>query len=286
MILHTKHLTKLFRQKDAIEGAILSRLRTASQTQKDLDYINKNVMVNPPVGATVLSYFRAKAKSMNDKALRLIDREELVFVAERTGTYKKQVEYGGKKKYVVQGQYAEILRLKIGCRVIIKSNGDCSLDGCKIPYHNGDSGVFYAIDNQERLYIERTDGQTIRLARDKIGDVQDKKVKEMVTEIDDETGEEVTFQQTKLIQITKGQFKQYPITLGYAQTGHSSQGLTLKKIHVELPPSGPPPSLNWIYVVFSRVESIKNLTLSRPLTMLDVQVIDGLKDKGDQQYEL
>ncbi len=265
---------------------MLSRLRTASQTKKDLDHINKNVVAQPPLGATVLSFYRAKAKSMNDKELKQINKEELVFVAERTGTYKKQIEHNGKKRYVVEGQYAEILRLKIGCRIIIKSNGVCSFEGCKIPYHNGDSGVLYAVDDKGRLYIERTDGQTIRLSRDKIGDVQDKKVQETVTEIDDETGEEVTFQRSKLIQITKGQFKQYPITLGYAQTGHSAQGLTLKQVHVELPPNGPPPSPNWIYVGFSRAESLKDLTLSRPLTMADVHVIDGLKKSVTQQHEL
>jgi len=240
-------------------------------------------MVKPPLGATVLSYYRKKAKSMNDKALKAINKEELTFTAQRTGTYRAKWPKSGKWK--VQGMFLENLRLKIGCRVIIKSNGVCNLDGCKIPYHNGDAGVLLEVDKQQRLLIERSDGQVLRIAPKKTGDVQDKKVKEWVME-EDEDGDMQRVEKTVLTQITKGQFIQYPITLGYAQTGHSSQGLTLKQVHVELPPSGPPPSPNWIYVVFSRAESLKDLTLSRPLTMSDVHVIDGLKKTITQQYEL
>ena len=281
MNLKILHLTKLFRQEDPIEGAILSRLRTASQTQKDLDYINRNVILHAPTGATVLSYFRRTAKSMNDKALKLINREEIVFSAIRTGTYKAKWPEG---KWKIGAIHAETLRLKIGCRVIIKTNGVCNIDGCKIPYFNGDAGVFYAIDKQKRLHVERTDGQTLRLAPKKVGDVTDKKVMEPFEE-EDEEGNIVTGERPVLKQITKGQFIQYPITLGYAQTGHSSQGLTLDRIHIELPTSRPK-SPNWIYVTFSRVRSLKNLTLNRPLTMDDVWVIPGLKKSVIQQHKL
>ena len=278
----TIHLTKLFRQTDPIEGAILSRLRTASQTLKDLEHINRNVVVNPPAGATVLSYHRNTAKAMNDKALNELTPQKLTFVAKRTGTYAQKWPQGGKWK--IQGPFLENLRLKIGCRVIIKTNGICNIDGCKIPYGNGDAGTLFAVDKQQRLLIERTDGQVIRLAPKKTGDVTDKKVMEPFEE-EDEEGNMVTGERPVLKQITKGQFIQYPITLGYAQTGHSSQGLTLNRVHVALPPRKPR-SPNWIYVVFSRVKSLKNLTLNRPLTMEDVWVIPGLKKSVIQQHEL
>ena len=282
MILRTIHLTKLFRQADPIEGAILSRLRTASQTPKDLEYINRNVTLNAPAGATVLSYHRKTAKAMNDQALNELTPQKLTFVAKRTGTYAQKWPDSGKWK--IQGMYLENLRLKIGCRVIIKTNGICNIDGCKIPYFNGDAGTLFAVDKQQRLLIERTDGQVIRLAPKKTGDVTDKKVMEPFEE-EDEEGNMVTGERPVLKQITKGQFIQYPITLGYAQTGHSSQGLTLNRVHVALPPRKPR-SPNWIYVVFSRVKSLKNLTLNRPLTMEDVWVIPGLKKSVIQQHEL
>ena len=279
----TKHLTKLFRQKDPIEGAILSRLRTASQTQADLDHINRNVTPHPSVGATVLTYFKRTAISLNNKALNGLITQELTFEATRTGTYKQKWPDG---KFKQAGHYAEVLKLKVGCRIIIKSNGVCNIDGCKIPYHNGDAGMLIEIDKQERLLIERSDGQVIRLARKKVGDTHDKKEKITVVEEDEETGEKVEVERTVLTQVTKGQFIQYPLSLGYAQTGHSAQGLTLKRVHIELPVGARPRSPNWIYVVFSRAESLKELTLNRPLTMEDVYVIDGLKSGSNQQYGL
>jgi ATP-dependent DNA helicase PIF1 len=279
----TKHLTKLFRQKDPIEGAILSRLRTASQTQADLDHINRNVTPHPSVGATVLTYFKRTAISLNNKALNGLITQELTFEATRTGTYKQKWPDG---KFKQAGHYAEVLKLKVGCRIIIKSNGVCNIDGCKIPYHNGDAGMLIEIDKQERLLIERSDGQVIRLARKKVGDTHDKKEKITVVEEDEETGEKVEVERTVLTQVTKGQFIQYPLSLGYAQTGHSAQGLTLKRVHIELPMGARPRSPNWIYVVFSRAESLKELTLNRPLTMEDVYVIDGLKSGSNQQYGL
>jgi len=282
MILKTKRLTKLFRQTDKKEGNILSRLRTASQTEVDLEIINQNVLSSPPVGATVLTYFKKTAISINNKALKNLKTELLVFEATRTGTYKKK--YGN--KYAQAGHFPEILQLKVGCRVIIKANGICNIDGTKIPYHNGDSGNLIEIDSKERLHIERSDGQILRIARKKVGDTQDKKEVVFVSEKDEETGEETEVERTVLTQITKGQFVQYPITLGYAQTGHSSQSLTLHRVHIELPSTSRPRSPNWVYVVFSRVESLKNLTLSRPLTMSDVHVIEGLRNEAQQQEEL
>tara|TARA_R110000787_G_scaffold72495_3_gene161652 strand:+ start:1215 stop:2654 length:1440 start_codon:yes stop_codon:yes gene_type:complete len=281
--LHTKHLTKLFRQKDPIEGAILSRLRTDSQTQLDLDYINRNVVPRPPVGATVLTYFKEAAIRLNNKAIKSLNTQELTFEAKRTGTYKQKWPDG---KFKQGGNYAEVLKLKAGCRVIIKSNGVCNIDGCKIPYHNGDAGMLIAVDKQERLLIERSDGQVIRLARKKVGDTHDKKEKVTEIEEDEETGEKVEVERTVLTQVTKGQFIQYPITLGYAQTGHSAQGLTLSRVHIELPMKSRPRSPNWIYVVFSRAESLKQLTLNRPLTMEDVWVIPGLNKSVMQQSKL
>ena len=281
MILKTHHLTELFRQTDPIEGAILSRIRTASQTQKDLDYINRNVTPIPPKNATVLTFYRAAAKSLNEKALESLNGDRLYFECDRTGTYKEKNKLG---KYKTQGPYLEMLEMKFGCRLIIKSNGKCKVDKIDVVYSNGDAGRLMGIDAHDRLQVLRDDGQMLLIARKKTGDVTDKKVMEMQEE-EDELGNIIEVERPVLKQVTKGQFVQYPVTLGYAQTGHSSQGLTLDRVHIVLPKEKPR-SPNWIYVVMSRVRSMKNLSFNRPLTMNDVWVIDDLIKLGNQQGEL
>ena len=281
MILKTHHLTELFRQTDPIEGAILSRIRTASQTQKDLDYINRNVTPIPPKNATVLTFYRAAAKSLNEKALESLNGDRLYFECDRTGTYKEKNKLG---KYKTQGPYLEMLEMKFGCRLIIKSNGKCKVDKIDVVYSNGDAGRLMGIDAHDRLQVLRDDGQMLLIARKKTGDVTDKKVMEMQEE-EDELGNIIEVERPVLKQVTKGQFVQYPVTLGYAQTGHSSQGLTLDRVHIVLPKEKPR-SPNWIYVVMSRVRSMKNLSFNRPLTMNDVWVIDDLINLGNQQGEL
>lgn len=281
MQLKTFHLTKLFRQSDIQEGNILSRIRVASQTDADLVEINKNVVKGIPDGATVLCLFRRTAQAINNKALEKISAAPLEFWATRTGTYNDKWDDG---KYKQQGPYLETLHLKLGCRVIIKQNGDFQFEGRKIEYRNGDSGILLGLDKQDRLLIRRTDDELIKLKKHKVGDIAEKRVEEWVEE-EGEDGKPKMVKITKLVEHSKGSFTQYPITLGYAQTGHSSQGLTLDRVHIMLP-VGKPFAPNMIYVMMSRVRSMKKLTFNRPLTHEDVWVIDGLNNKGQQQYDL
>jgi ATP-dependent DNA helicase PIF1 len=74
-------------------------------------------------------------------------------------------------------------------------------------------------------------------------------------------------------QLTKGSigsFTQYPVRLGYAITGHKSQGMTLDSAVVDF--SGEFNADGLAYVVFSRVKSLNNLQIMSPLRVSDIRV--------------
>ena len=280
--VHRLHLTHLYRQSDPKFGAMLSRIRTASHTKMDLAWINERVQKIPPNGSTVLSLKKLPAVKINADMLNRIGGEIITLTCDRTGTYKDKTY--DKKGFKNSGSYADEIHLKVGCKVIVKKNGKCKVDGYEVEYTNGDSGVFCGIDKHDKLIIERKDGEIIYVKRETEGDVDQKVVEETEIQVDND-GNEHKVKIKKLVDVSKGTFKQYPITLGYAQTGHSSQGLTLERVHIVLP-DGIPFAPNYIYVVMSRVRDPNKLTFNRPLTMQCIWCIDGLRNNANQQSDL
>jgi hypothetical protein len=276
--VHRFHLTHLFRQKDPIFGAMLSRVRTASHTNVDLATMKGMVRKEPPTGATILSLKKDVAVRINAKKLDQLKGEEIRLEAIRTGSYRPN-KYGQKP----MGIFPDIIKLKPYCRVIIKKNDNCKVDGCEIEYRNGQAGTYYGIE-KERLIVELDSGQTVYVRRAVIGDVDKKLVDDTEIQVD-ELGIEHEVPIKRMVDTTRGQFKQYPITLGYAQTGHSSQGLTLDKVHVVLP-NERPFCPNWMYVAMSRCRTPEGLTFNRDVRDEDIYCIDGLTNIGNQQHSL
>jgi hypothetical protein len=277
--VHHFHLTHLYRQDDPVFGAMLSRVRTASHTDIDIEWMNSRVREEPPAGATVLSMKRAPAIKINSQKLKQLKGDEITLNAIRTGSYRED-KFGRK----TPGIYPDVIKLKPYCRVIIKKNDKCKVDGCEVEYRNGQSGVYYGLDKHDRLIVELDCGQTVYVKRDTVGDIDKKVIEEIEVQVD-ELGMEHNVPVKKLVDNKKGAFRQYPVTLGYAQTGHSSQGLTLDKVHVLLEDERPfcP---NWMYVVMSRVRTPEGLTFSRKITKEDIWCIPGLTNNGNQQHSL
>ena len=65
-----------------------------------------------------------------------------------------------------------------------------------------------------------------------------------------------------------GTFTQFPVRLGYAITGHKSQGMTLDSAVVDL--SGKFNADGLAYVVISRVRALENLKLTSPIKVSDI----------------
>ena len=258
------------RQKNPLDFALLGRIRTGTQTDSDLRRLNANITDKPPLGATVLCLYNLDAIKMNEICLFKLPTEELVFPEIRSGTGKHKTKDG--KEWKLKSIYNPLLRLKKDCRIIIKRNGKSRIHGCDIPYVNGDTGRLLEIDGKERMLIERDDGDVIRFPRHKTTDAS--------LSADDEG---------KIKTKVRGCVSQYPVSLGYAQTVYSCQGMTMKRIHIHLPPA-PVRFLqtkpNQLYVALSRVTDLNCLTLNRPLVHSDINSSIKGEEPEMQQYNL
>ncbi len=279
------HLTHVYRQKNQLDAAALCRIRTGTQTEADLRRFNENVRRTPPLDATVLSVFNAEVDRLNNVMLGQVQGDEHVFTATRTGTFLK------KRKH--EQIYQEELTLRIGCRVLIRENGKYEtpkrewdgVDSRTVEYVNGDTGLYRGLDSKERLIINLDKGnRRIRLPKSKVSDIRYAREDE-IRERDDGSLGAVPIS----VQKTDGTYKQYPISLGYALTIAKSQGQTLNKVHLILPPTEwmekvKPEGL--IYVALSRCTDMNNVTISRPLEHTDIWAKEDLEIREGPQMEL
>lgn len=266
------HLTKIWRQENAKDGLILARIRTGTQTDQDLEYVNRNVREGAPFGCTVLSPYVNKVEELNHIALRGMNTMEFVNAARKKGTYLKKEE----KKLPV----SSVLHLKVGCRVIIKRNHKAATYGGTIQVYNGNQGVYQGIDKRQRLIIELDNGETAIIKKHKwhSGTVTKTKI------IEDENGEERKIDVLK--ENTRNLFEQYPVKLGFAITITASQGMTLNRVYLDLGRGLWDDAYGHLYVAMSRVKSLDELYLSRKLMHSDNKVSPDLERTTAEQFKM
>lgn len=261
-------LTKIFRQQNATDGLILARIRTGTQTDLDLEHLNRNVTYYPPAGCTVLTPYIHRMNTKNECLLELNRNPLMVFEAEARGTYKQK-----KDKHL---PYPKVLHLKIGCRVIIRKNQSKKVGGYLQQTFNGDQGELLSIDKHERLVILLDRGEEVRIS--KVTETSGMKVRKKKNDDGEETEE--------LIPNKANSYKQYPIRLGYAITISASQGMTMDKVFLDLGSGLWDDAYGLLYVALSRVKSLKHLYLSRKLRHEDNKVSPLLEGVKPEQYSM
>lgn len=278
------HLTKIWRQENPIDGNLLNRVRVGRQLPQDIKRLNGNITSEPPSGATVLCCENKDAGRINSEQLKRLPGELLKFETKLTGTLKAQHKA---KEAKLRRKIDTSVYLKEGCRVIVASNGFSGPKDEQLYYVNGDQGVFHGIDKRNRLvvYVDRLKDY-IYLKQKKLNDIKQEVKQEL--EVNKE-GDLVPVD--VLVDKKVGSYQQFPIRLGYAMSGHKSQGKTLQRVHIFLGSSGyRSPVLKtcgYIYVLLSRVTNLDNLSLDRELSNEDIVTSPALiLEEKDQQYEM
>lgn len=278
------HLTKIHRQKNPIDGNVLTRIRCGKFYDTDLQRVNRNITSTPPEGATVLCCENKDANRVNSECLKRVPGQLLKFESKLTGTLRAQRKAKEKR---LGRKIDDSVYLKENCSVILAANGYSGPKADPLYYVNGDQGTFKGIDKHGRLivYVDRLQDY-VHIKVKKLDDIDYEATEELEP---DEDGNLVPV--PKLTEKKVGSYQQFPIRLGYAMSGHKSQGKTLEKVHIMLGTgdyrSPVLKTYGYMYVLLSRVTNLDNLTLDRPIERDDIRTSPALEDEwGEQQYEM
>ncbi len=239
--VETFTLTRIFRQASRAEGELFSRIRTGQQSNLDLRILSRCVGPKLP-GSVTLTPYVAIAKQVNLAELHALGQELFRFDVESK-------DWAGAPP-------VQPISLCRGARVVIKANGSWKAAGEHQSCVNGDQGTYYGCDKFGRMLIDVDGRGMINLPK--------KTWTQYKAKLGNELGNDQQLQQVK-----SGQFKAFPVMLGWAMTIHASQGSTLKRVYIDLP-DRKPFTTGLLYVALSRVVAMKGLRLSREVKHSDV----------------
>ncbi|MEY4110263.1 MAG: hypothetical protein RLZZ46_618 [Bacteroidota bacterium] len=238
-------LTKVYRQKDEDFAALLNRMRSQQLTASDVELLNRYYVPGYShkalQGIVTLTTHNRVADTINQEALQSLNSAQIQLSA------------------TVQGEFPESmfpcereLKIKPGAQVMFIKN-DLEQPS---RFFNGKMGVVEGF--QDGDLVIRTEGDIkVKLEPHLWENVR--------YTIDSATGVPVAE--------TIGSFLQYPLRLAWAITIHKSQGLTFERAAIDVQnvfASGQ------CYVAFSRLRSLKGLTLITPFNNKELNTDSNL----------
>lgn len=197
-------LTQPKRSKDLHFYKHLSKLRFGELDFKSLEYFSKLWVADISDDFSILCALNKKVDSINDKRLSLIKGKEKLIEG------IKSIEDPSLSEQAYENWLKSInaslfLRLKIGAKIIFCVNNKTA------GYVNGEQGVIKDFD-EDNIVIEK-EGEELYIKR-----------YAYKLSVFYENGEE----------FVRAAFYQYPIKLAYAITMHKAQGMSIKKLVVDI----------------------------------------------------
>ena len=165
---------------------------------------------------------------------------------------------------------AELLKLKVGARVVICQN---ALEG---EYVNGERGTVKAFgrdaSGEDTIRVEKDSGDvvSIEMATWEKHGYKRKRRSELPEPSEGDQDEEV------IIKEAEATYQQFPLKLGWGVSIHKSQGMSLDNVAIDV--GSGCFSAGQAYVALSRIRDLKNLSFVRPMLPEDVIVRQQVKD--------
>ena len=229
------------RQTDQEFLNLLRAVRTgAVGLEKQLQRLNSKVRRQPPPLSRSLCCYRKQADSINQAHVERLLTPGEVYIGKHGGYYPEQERPAPMR-----------LKVKAGMRALLTANDP---EG---RYVNGDVGEVLTCW-KDSIWIRLLRGPKIAVYRHTWFNYD----YHIVTQPDGSS---------KLDSCIVGCFTQFPVLPAYAMTIHKAQGQTLDQVHLELG-TRPCFASGQLYTALSRVHSLEELTISRPLQVADVVV--------------
>jgi len=241
----TINFTRIFRQKDEKFISFLNSIKYGTITRSQLNEHNQ-IMVHNEIkdDAIVLCTYNKDVEYYNNKKLDEISSKPITLVGKVEGNFN-----------VKQCAVDEVIKIKIGARVMIRSN-----DRESGQYINGTVGKLINFDG-ELMDVELDSGCIVS-----IGKVEFHSEKYEF----DKSSNEVRSMGT-------GKFIQYPISIGYAMSIHKSQSCTIEEYVIDTGERGIFDT-GQTYVALSRCTKLSGIKLKRPLGISEVMVDNAVME--------
>ena len=241
------HLTKCYRQNEEKFIHHLNIIRNCQDTKilkRTLKWFNRNIKITSEVEPDVFQICpkRKDVAAINRRMYKALDSDEIQYDAMIKGYFPFQ-DYPTEK----------ILKLKLHCPVRITKNKYCPKTG--EPIHvNGNTGIIIG-GNEHVIEVMTDDGRSIQVKNDYWEHC--------------EYNEYAMGGANRLNKTIRGTFTQMPLAVNFAGTIHSAQGASLSRVHLHLDSAFF--EAGQLYVALSRARSLAGLTMSRELSIKDIQ---------------
>jgi ATP-dependent exoDNAse (exonuclease V) alpha subunit len=226
-------LNEYVRQGDEATRRVMRNMRMGHKLDDVVDFFNNNAKAQVNNASLRICKTNSRVDDINRYAFARLKAPVFTAHAVTDGIFPTGAKPAN-----------DAIAFKKGCRLLITVNKPDS------GYLNGDLGTLIGF-NKQYLVVRLDRGKTVYVAPH-----------EWKNHAYRANGEELSKKAT-------GTFTQYPVRLGYAITGHKSQGMTLESAIVDL--SGNFNADGLAYVVMSRVKSLDNLKLMAPLRTIDIR---------------
>lgn len=236
-------LTKVYRQSDQRQVALLKSIREKDKWyERAIGIIQDEAKDYDPSPTTLhLCCYKTDANKINKMWYKMLDGKEHKYQAINEAGWKE-----------AERVVPEILKLKQGCRVLVKSN-------CKEgSYVNGDRGSVVGFE---------PDGVWVKLDRNQL------EVKVIPNKWEKfkygTSGDKVS----KKVEST---YTQIPLLLGYGVTVHACQGMTLDDVAIDFGQGCF--SSGQAYVALSRIKDLRNMSFVTEMFPSDVIIREEVTD--------